>query len=574
MDPPVDFKGKVSPGGTVELQPLVSAGRYDTGGPRDAPEDDVIVNAPPRVAFNKTTAASAAANGTSPAIESVAHALSNEGINNALQRIGIVGTSAFVAIQDRLSSKSNNAPSNGISPSTTNNNSGTQQPIPTTTTDYSDAAAQQASDKQKKMLLLVLITLFVALLGAVLEKHEAVEVELDLEDGETEIAFHENINDIDKKVGINQKETKLIHIIDVDGYQPQEMTNTTFYVLPGTEDFPELSAAKGRPYYPILNHFQRRDPTSDYAKHWGYFDFQDPNSKWDGKMRPQPSNYHEVPNRDVSNSDFPKDAWQTDDEYMKAFLKQAKLLVNRSMEAVYGEYGVGLPEDGSIELSEEDMINRDKFFPFILKDTINSPGGGSYSTKQSFDGIARRMIHHIMTGDTFKLVMGGHSAAAGHGAGFNQSFIIEAGHVLEPVFAHLGVEFRAYNFAQGGMGTFQQALAGMDLRNKEADWIYWDSAMTEKPGYIINFFFRQALLAGNRAPVLMGDRQGLEGFHEQAGAAIAAQGNGWVPVTVSDEQVKTVPWAAKYLQCARGATADCKAHEYTAGCWVEREVRL
>ena len=55
MDPPVDFKGKISPGGTVELQPLVSTGRYDTGGPRDAPEDDVIINAPPRVAFNKTT---------------------------------------------------------------------------------------------------------------------------------------------------------------------------------------------------------------------------------------------------------------------------------------------------------------------------------------------------------------------------------------------------------------------------------------------------------------------------------------------------------------------------------------
>ena len=39
--------------------------------------------------------------------------------------------------------------------------------------------------------------------------------------------------------------------------------------------------------------------------------------------------------------------------------------------------------------------------------------------------------------------------------------------MLEPVFAHLGVEMRAYNFAQGGMGTLQQALAGMDLRGKE-----------------------------------------------------------------------------------------------------------
>ena len=179
-----------------------------------------------------------------------------------------------------------------------------------------------------------------------------------------------------------------------------------------------------------------------------------------------------------------------------------------------------------------------------------------------------------MTGDTFKLMLGGHSAAAGHGAGFNQSYVIEAGHVLEPVLAHLGVEFRAYNFAQGGMGTFQQALAGMDLRDKETDWIIWDSSMTEKSSEIVNFFFRQALISGNRSPVLMGDNVRLNDFHEIAGAAVATSAaNGWVPVTVSDEQVMSLPWAAQWLQCSRTATTDCKSHEYTAGCWVEREVR-
>ena len=47
-----------------------------------------------------------------------------------------------------------------------------------------------------------------------------------------------------------------------------------------------------------------------------------------------------------------------------------------------------------------------------------------------------------------------HSAAAGHGAGFNQSNIIETGHVLKLVFAHLGIEMRAYNFAKGGLGMW------------------------------------------------------------------------------------------------------------------------
>ena len=380
--------------GTIELQPLVTTGRYD--GPRDAPEEN---SAPPprrtnkKIAYNKTNAAAAAANGTSPAVEHIASALSNEGINNALQRLGIFGLQTFATVKDRFTSSSTNANNEGIppAPSQTSASAEPQQQAEATST-----------TNQKKMLLLLMITLFVALLGATLEKYSAVEVELEIEEGEQEDAFHEHITDKKDHQDSNNKPN--VHIVNVEGYQPTEMVNTTNYILPGTENFPPLSAAKGRPYYPIVNHFQHRNPTSSYASTWGYFDFQDPNPKWDGTMRPQPTNYHEVPNRDVANSDFPEDAWQKDDEYMKAFLYQAKLLVNRTMEAVYAEYGVGIPQDGSITLSEEDMVNREKFFPFQLKDTINDPGGGSWSTKQSFDGIARRIIHHIMTGDTFKLV--------------------------------------------------------------------------------------------------------------------------------------------------------------------------
>lgn len=95
--------------------------------------------------------------------------------------------------------------------------------------------------------------------------------------------------------------------------------------------------------------------------------------------------------------------------------------------------------------------------------------------------------------------------------------------------------------------------------------------MTERPETLVNFFLRQALIAGHRSPILMGEGAQLAGFHDTAGAAVANQGNGWVPQTVSEEQVKDVPWAAQYLSCARDATANCKGHEYTAGCWVERE---
>jgi hypothetical protein len=190
----------------------------------------------------------------------------------------------------------------------------------------------------------------------------------------------------------------------------------------------------GRAYTPITNHFQTKttlDPSSSsqsssayYAKTWGKWNFIDPNPKYDGILRPQPLNYNDVSNRDVQNVDFPEGAWQCDTNYMTSFLVQAKQLINRTIEAIYAEYGVGIipsndDDDANSReraLLSDDMFwsGRDTFAPFILRDTMAVPlpptGSYSYSTRQSFDGIARRLIHHIMTGDTFKLVLGGHSA--------------------------------------------------------------------------------------------------------------------------------------------------------------------
>eukprot|EP00581_Thalassiosira_minuscula_P014555 CAMPEP_0183713532 /NCGR_PEP_ID=MMETSP0737-20130205/8350_1 /TAXON_ID=385413 /ORGANISM="Thalassiosira miniscula, Strain CCMP1093" /LENGTH=1064 /DNA_ID=CAMNT_0025942323 /DNA_START=60 /DNA_END=3254 /DNA_ORIENTATION=+ len=554
----------VSGAGAVEMQPLVSSSR-GIDAPMDPDGDDIVSPPPPpprprssEPPSSATANVAYAKNTESEPMEQVASMLSNEGILNGLERLKIViGTlfaPAVTAVAERVAPPADSASS-----------------APSQASDSVDDGVDHEveSTKRKKMMLLLMATLFVALMGAILAKGTAAGIEIGIKGGEQEEAHHKHVVS-----GASGKSGFIIHHINVSGYQPQTMVNASDYIVPGTEDAPPLSAAKGRPYYPILNHFQVRNPDIHYAKTWGYFDFEDPDPKWDGKMRPQPD-FTSVPNRDVNNSAFPEDAWQRSPEYMKPFLAEAKKLVNRTIEAVYAEYGVGLAPDGSITLDEKDWLNREKFAPFALRENTADPAGrgGSTSTKASFDGIARRFIHHVMTGDTFKLTLGGHSAAAGHGAGFNQSYIIEAGHVLEPVFAHLGVEMRAYNFAQGGMGTFQQALAGMDLRGKETDWIMWDSRMTERMPEMSNFFFRQALIAGNRAPVLMADSLDptLHAYHDGAGASIAHQGNGWTPSTVSEEQVAEVPWAAKYLYCARGSTANCPGHQYDAGCWVERE---
>ena len=243
--------------GVVELQPLVSSGRYNDDHasilrPRDAPEDDVDISATTtgKVAYNKTHAAAAAANGTSPAIEHVASALSNEGIKQSFQTLFVFGQQAYAAAQDRVSSYRNNNGAHSTSTATANSSNGTSSTAPssappTPTTDYSDAAASEASTKQKKMMLLLLITLFVALMGAALGKYTALEVEEELEEGETEVVIHEDVEAAEaKNEAVAAAEKPKIHIINVEGYQPTEMVNVSHYILPGTEHFPALCNRK------------------------------------------------------------------------------------------------------------------------------------------------------------------------------------------------------------------------------------------------------------------------------------------------------------------------------------------
>jgi hypothetical protein len=98
------------------------------------------------------------------------------------------------------------------------------------------------------------------------------------------------------------------------------------------------------------------------------------------------------------------------------FLQEATQLVHRAKEAIFEEYGHGLPR------THEEMAEAYKMFHLHMVDLSkdeNPPSGwnaqGGWTTQRSFDGLARRLLHAMMTKDTFTVIMGGHSAAAGHG---------------------------------------------------------------------------------------------------------------------------------------------------------------
>lgn len=111
--------------------------------------------------------------------------------------------------------------------------------------------------------------------------------------------------------------------------------------------------------------------------------------------RPDDAFYNQYPHRDVPWSDFPDDtAWQKDAEYLPEFLDEGIALAERAMEAILTEYGYGKDRD---ETPFEERMMR----------LSNNLVGNSYQ------GLVRRVLHAIVTEDTFVFAMAGHSSAAG-----------------------------------------------------------------------------------------------------------------------------------------------------------------
>ena len=134
---------------------------------------------------------------------------------------------------------------------------------------------------------------------------------------------------------------------------------------------------------------------------------------WDGDedMRPMEDYISKFPNGDVPGEDFPDDVWQADAVFVNHILNDADNLIARAMEAIFIEYGHGKP------LEPEGMAERMKMFHWSREDlsVLNAKppekyakrgdrGNGGWTTKRSFDGLVRRLLHAMMTQDTFTVV--------------------------------------------------------------------------------------------------------------------------------------------------------------------------
>jgi hypothetical protein len=326
------------------------------------------------------------------------------------------------------------------------------------------------------------------------------------------------------------------------------------------------------------------DQIDDYTKElqskWGKWKF------WDGDEASRPvDDYCQLyPNCDVPGNLFPNDAWQTDAVFVNHLINDAEILISRAMEAIFTEYGHGKP------LSPEGLSDRMQMFHWdkltdLNPDTQPKPpqkytkhgdrGNGGYTTKRSYDGLVRRLLHAIMTNDSFTVVLGGHSAAAGHGNHFHQSYVMQFHRIMSPIFARLGVKLITRNISQGGLGTMHNVLGAGSLYGSEIDLLLWDSGMTEPSPVHIDLFIRQGLIGGNRVPVIWGGNfEVFAALHEKADVDVGEFGSGTdgIPVLTDESQALTMPYAARYMKCDHDRQDVCdREPRFCATCWIARD---
>jgi hypothetical protein len=123
------------------------------------------------------------------------------------------------------------------------------------------------------------------------------------------------------------------------------------------------------------------------------------------------------------------------------------------------------------------MNNRAMFhfdFQVIITDETpkyrnHDPLGWALMNRNGFDMYAKKLLHSMMTNDEFYYVMGGHSAAAGHGNNFHQTYLMEFANIMEPVLHKLGVRLIARNLAMGGLGTLHFSMGANTLYGKDIE---------------------------------------------------------------------------------------------------------
>jgi hypothetical protein len=307
---------------------------------------------------------------------------------------------------------------------------------------------------------------------------------------------------------------------------------------------------------------------------WGAWNFKDHSDQ----ARPQ-QDFSSVQYKDVPASGWTDGVWQKDKAYIKDFIKEGRSLVDRMENAILAELGHHASKPYGQELSAEEIADRKKLMQLCITEdigeTVCPEGHFMKLSRSAFQGLVRKLLHSMITNDEFYFILGGHSAAAGHGNDHSQQKTMQFHNIMEPVFHRLGMRLISKNLAMGGLGTLHFSM-GQSTLYGEKDFLLWDSMMTEKISGDIDLFNKQAILGGERVPLVVSP------FHynlmEETGDT-AWLGSEHVPKNIlpptrGEEQAVTLPWLTQAQYCPEGEVDICNGrtmlNKYDAVCWVER----
>jgi len=330
---------------------------------------------------------------------------------------------------------------------------------------------------------------------------------------------------------------------------------------------------------------------------WGGWHF------WDGdeETRPKDDDYiTKYSHLDIPGDDFPQDSWQTDAVYVNHYLDAADKLITRAMEAIFTEYGHGKPLPPEGLANRMAMFHWDKDTDMSNNDNDNNAdaesndrhqatngGGGGWTTKRSFDGLVRRLLHAMLTRDTFTVVVAGTTGTSSSQSQrrnhFRQSYAMQFHRIMEPIFARLNVKLITHNMKMtndgtmlGGGALFGGGIGASDIYGQDIDLFLWDNDDDNISPEYTDLVLRQVLMSSKRVPLLWGGPFALlKLYHEEADADVGDFGTGYagIPETTNDDaQAETLPWAVRYMKCSSDGPDLCQneKHRYNSVCWIDR----
>lgn len=125
------------------------------------------------------------------------------------------------------------------------------------------------------------------------------------------------------------------------------------------------------------------------------------------------------------------------------------------------------------------------------------------------------------------------------------------------------------------VGTIHYSMGQAELYG-ETDFLMWDSMMTEKNPGDLDLFNKQAIINGERVPIIF--THSINSLKTETNDNIwygdIIPGEGFIPLTTGIDQALTMPLATRYLRCDPQVEELCASrgnpNKYDAHCWVPR----